>query len=168
MKDFEKFKVNCFVISQSIKIGKMRKIFFFIMHMNFSEIVGYLPYLSIPIVSALVGWITNIVAINMMFYPIDFIGIRPFGWQGIIPSKAKKMAETAVKLWTTKLLDIGVQFSKIKPDKVAEEMAPSVDHLSKQIIDEVMEAKLPKIWQRTPQGVKQNIYKKVGRIYLLS
>ena len=47
--------------------------------MNFSEIVGYLPYLSIPIVSALVGWITNIVAINMMFYPIDFIGIRPFG-----------------------------------------------------------------------------------------
>lgn len=133
------------------------------MHISFSEIVGYLPYLSIPIVSALVGWITNIVAINMMFYPIEFIGIRPFGWQGIIPSKAKKMAETAVELWATKLLDIGAQFSKIKPEKVAEEMAPSIDHLSKQIIDEVMDAKLAIIWQRTPQSIKQSVYEKVGK-----
>lgn len=132
------------------------------MHISFSEIIGLLPYLSIPIVSALVGWITNIVAINMTFYPINYVGVRPFGWQGIIPSKAKKMAETAVELWTTKLLDIGTQFSKIKPNKVAEEMGPSIDHLSKQIIDEVMDAKLPKIWERTPEGVRQNIYDTVS------
>lgn len=132
------------------------------MIISFSEIIDLLPYLSIPIVSALVGWITNIVAINMTFYPINYVGVRPFGWQGIIPSKAKKMAETAVELWTTKLLDIGTQFSKIKPSKVAEEMGPSIDHLSKQIIDEVMEAKLPKIWERTPEGIRQNIYDKVS------
>jgi uncharacterized membrane protein YheB (UPF0754 family) len=132
------------------------------MEISLSEILGYLPYLSIPLVSALVGWITNVVAINMTFYPINYIGIRPFGWQGIIPSKAKKMAETAVDLWTAKLFDIGVQFSKIKPEKVAEEMAPSIDLLSKQIIDEVMEAKLPKIWLRAPQTIKQNIYDNVS------
>jgi uncharacterized membrane protein YheB (UPF0754 family) len=102
------------------------------------------------------------VAINMTFYPIKYRGVRPFGWQGIIPSKAKKMAETAVELWTTKLLDIGTQFSKIKPNKVAEEMAPSIDHLSKQIIDEVMEAKLAKIWEQTPPSIRQNIYDKVS------
>lgn len=132
------------------------------MFISYSEIIDYLPYLSIPLVSALVGWITNIVAINMTFYPIEYIGVRPFGWQGIIPSKARKMAETAVELWTTKLLDIGTQFSKIKPNKVAEEMAPSIDHLSKQIINEVMEAKLAKIWERTPQSIRQNIYDKVS------
>ncbi len=132
------------------------------MFIDFSEIASYLPYLSIPFISALVGWVTNIVAINMTFYPINYIGIRPFGWQGIIPSKAKKIAETAVELWTTKLLDIGVQFSKIKPEKVAEEMAPSIDLLSIQIIDEVMEAKLPKIWRKAPQTIKQNIYNKVS------
>ena len=104
------------------------------MQLNFSTIIDLLPYLSIPIVSALVGWITNVVAIRMTFYPIKYVGIRPFGWQGIIPSKAKKMAETAVDLWTTKLLDIGIQFSKIKPEKVAEEMSPAIDHLSRQII----------------------------------
>lgn len=133
------------------------------MHVSYNDIIEFLPYLSIPIVSALVGWITNIVAINMTFYPINYVGIRPFGWQGIIPSKAKKMAETAVELWTTKLLDIGTQFSKIKSNIVAEEMAPSIDHLARQIIDEVMEAKLPKIWEKTPEGIRQNIYDKVSQ-----
>ncbi len=126
------------------------------------EILSYLPYLSIPVVSALVGWVTNVLALNMTFYPVKYFGIRPFGWQGIIPSKARKMAETAVDLWTTKLLDIGVQFSKIQPDVVANEMGPAIDNLSRQIIDEVMEAKLPAIWHKTPKTVKKNIYDKVS------
>lgn len=133
------------------------------MQVDINAVIELLPYLSIPIVSALVGWVTNIVALRMTFYPIKYVGIRPFGWQGIIPSKAKKMAETAVDLWTTKLLDIGTQFSKIKPKKVAEEMSPSIDHLSRQIIDEVMEAKLPKIWLNAPEGIKDSVYEQVGK-----
>lgn len=127
-----------------------------------TEIVDYLPYLSIPIVSALVGWITNIVALRMTFYPLRYIGIRPFGWQGIIPAKAGKMASIAVELWTTKLLDISKQFSKIEPDKVAYAMGPAIDNLARQIIDEVMEAKLSKVWARTPQPMKERAYAKVS------
>ena len=51
-------------------------------------------YLSIPITSAVVGWITNVIALKMTFYPLEFIGLKPFlGWQGIIPSKAAKMSK---------------------------------------------------------------------------
>ena len=103
--------------------------------MTFSDFVSYLPYLTIPLVSALVGWITNVLALKMTFYPIKYVGIRPFGWQGIIPSKARKMAETAVDLWTTKLIDIGTQFSRIEPENIAREMGPGIDYLSRQIID---------------------------------
>ena len=130
--------------------------------MTITDLFQYIPYLSIPVVSALVGWITNILALRMTFYPINYVGIRPFGWQGIIPSKARKMAETAVDLWTTKLLDIGVQFSKIKPEKVAIEMGPSIENLSRQIIDEVMEAKLPKVWRQAPERLKKNVYERVS------
>jgi uncharacterized membrane protein YheB (UPF0754 family) len=130
--------------------------------MTFSEFIDYIPYLTIPLVSALVGWFTNVLALKMTFYPINFIGVKPFGWQGIIPSKARKMAETAVDLWTTKLLDIGTQFSKIEPESIAKEMGPSIDNLSKQIIDEVMEAKLPKIWVKTPKNMKDNVYARVS------
>ncbi len=132
------------------------------MQIDFEQIWNLLPFLTIPVISALVGWITNVLAIHMTFYPVEFVGIRPFGWQGIVPSKALKMAETAVELWTTKLLDIGTEFSKIEAGRIAEEMGPAVDQLSRQIIDEVMDAKLAKVWARTPQNLKEKIYHRVS------
>jgi uncharacterized membrane protein YheB (UPF0754 family) len=127
------------------------------------QIIDNLPYLTIPLVSAFVGWITNLIAIKMTFYPLKYWGIGPLGWQGIIPSKARKMAETAVDLWTSKLIDIETQFGKIKAEKVAEEMTPSIDYLSKEIIDEVMEAKMPRIWRQLPEVIKKNLYEDVGK-----
>ena len=132
------------------------------MEFTWHWIVNNLPYLTIPVISALVGWVTNVIAIRMTFYPINFVGIKPFGWQGIIPSKAKKMAETAVDLWTSKLINMEAQFDRIQPKRVAEEMGSSIEILSRQIIDEVMVAKLPKIWNKMPEPVRDNIYQKIS------
>ncbi|MFB6350777.1 MAG: hypothetical protein ABEK29_03175, partial [Bradymonadaceae bacterium] len=61
--------------------------------------VIWLQYLTIPFLAALVGWATNVIALKMTFYPLEFVGLPPwFGWQGIIPSKARKMANKAVDL----------------------------------------------------------------------
>ena len=63
--------------------------------LNFNEPLWV--YISIPIAAAVVGWFTKIVAVNMMFYPVEFKGIRPYlGWQGQIPKHAAKMAGIAV------------------------------------------------------------------------
>src|SRR6185295_3500953 len=46
-------------------------------------------YVSIPLGAALVGWATKILALKMMFYPVEFKGIKPYlGWQGQIPQRA--------------------------------------------------------------------------------
>jgi uncharacterized membrane protein YheB (UPF0754 family) len=45
---------------------------------------------------------------------------------------------------------------------VAEEMSPHIQNLSRQIIDEVMEAKLPKLWKNTPTTIRQDIYVRIG------
>ena len=65
-------------------------------------------YLLIPCVAALVGWFTNWLAVQMIFYPIQFRGIpiyqRPevplgfLGWQGIIPCKTRPMTEVMVNM----------------------------------------------------------------------
>ena len=66
-------------------------------------------YISIPVAAALVGWFTKIVAVKMIFYPIEFKGIPPYlGWQGQIPSHAAKMARVssgfiAAGAWFTSL-----------------------------------------------------------------
>ncbi|MFT6028027.1 MAG: uncharacterized membrane protein YheB (UPF0754 family), partial [Bacteroidia bacterium] len=86
-----------------------------------------MPYLAIPIISGLVGWGTNWLAIQMTFYPIEFVGIKPFlGWQGIVPSKAGKMAEKSVDLMTSKLIDVQALFEKIEPKRVAADLQPGL------------------------------------------
>ena len=76
-----------------------------------------LIYLSIPITSAVVGWGTNVLAIKMTFYPLDFKGIPPYlGWQGIIPSKAVKMSTKSVDLWTSKLVSVKELFEQFVDD----------------------------------------------------
>ncbi len=56
-------------------------------------------YLSLPFVSAAIGYVTKVVAIEMMFRPLKFVGLKaPYlGWQGVIPRKAEKMAGMAAR-----------------------------------------------------------------------
>ena len=41
---------------------------------------NYWLYLSLPLISAVIGYVTKVVAIQMMFRPIEFFGIKP--WLG--------------------------------------------------------------------------------------
>ena len=129
----------------------------------FAQYKEILLYLSIPLTSAIVGWGTNVLALKMTFYPIEFIGIKPFGWQGIIPSKAKKMSGISIDLWTTKLIDVQELFSQIDPEIIAEEMRPEFDKLSKEIMDEIMVDQSPEVWKRIPESAKKVVYARISR-----
>lgn len=132
---------------------------------EFLETYGvYLQFISIPIISGIVGWGTNVLALKMTFYPLEFWGIKPFlGWQGIIPSKAEKMAKISVNLWTTKLINVKELFEQLDPSKVAEEMRPQFDRISKEIMDEVMAKQSPEIWNKIPESVKRMTYARISR-----
>lgn len=131
----------------------------------------------IPIVAALVGWITNVIAIKMTFYPLEFKGhplentphpaIKGIGWQGIIPSKAGKIAGISVDLLTSKLVDVKEQFSKIDPEIVSKEMQPTVARLSKNIINEAMTDQIPLLWKVLPEFRKKAIYSSAAKEFPL-
>ncbi len=119
-------------------------------------------YLLIPIISGIVGWGTNVLAIHMTFYPLEFVGIKPpIGWQGIIPMKAGIMAGKSVDLMTESLIDIKEQFSRIDPERVAVEMENSLKKLSAEIIDDVARTEAPMIWKTTPKLVKRQIMNRI-------
>ena len=126
-------------------------------------------YGIIPFVSALVGWVTNVLALRMTFYPLEFKGIPPyFGWQGIIPSKAGTMAGKAVDLITTNLVKMEDQFAQIDARRVVEEMAPELDRVSKKIIEEVMTTQAQPLWFALPHQVKEQLYLSVAEDLPLS
>lgn len=120
-------------------------------------------YLIIPFVSAVVGWGTNVLALKMTFYPLEFIGIPPYlGWQGIIPSKAGRMAGMSVDLLTANLIRIEEVFARLEPERVAEEMQDDLQRISKEIINRVMNAQAPKLWKILPEKTKENLYNEVA------
>jgi uncharacterized membrane protein YheB (UPF0754 family) len=138
-------------------------------------------YLFIPISAALIGWVTNVLALKMTFYPLDFVGIEAdnnewfgikpvgwegvgkIGWQGIIPAKAGEMASKAVDLMLGKLIDVRKQFAQIDPKIVADEMAPKMQALSRQIIDEAMTENMPLVWKRLSDRRKERIYEDAAK-----
>lgn len=104
-------------------------------------------YLLIPCVAALVGWFTNYLAVQMIFYPIKFRGLPIYirkevplgliGWQGIVPCKTVPMSESMVDMVTTQLLSVKEVFGRLNPRKMAKLLAPEVPKIVQEIVNDV-------------------------------
>ena len=56
-------------------------------------------FVVLPLVAAFIGFLTNWVAVRMIYGPREFVGIGPLGWQGLVFRLADKFAaETASSL----------------------------------------------------------------------
>jgi len=122
-------------------------------------------YLSMPVISAVVGYVTNVIAIYMMFHPLEFIGVFPpyGGWQGIIPRRAAKMASISVDTITEKLIDQKEIFARLDPDRIAEELEGPLNSMVEDITDQVMRQHQPTLWESLPNVVKNQIYRRINR-----
>lgn len=122
-------------------------------------------YLSMPITSGLVGYGTNVLAIKMMFRPLEFVGIKPpfLGWQGIIPRKAGKMASISVDTLVPKLVSEQEIFERLDPDRVAEAIERPVVELVDQLMEEIMREYQPTLWESLPLRVRDLLIERVKR-----
>ncbi|MGK2867394.1 MAG: DUF445 domain-containing protein, partial [Mycobacterium sp.] len=123
-------------------------------------------YVTIPFGAAFVGWITKILALKMMFYPVEFKGIKPyFGWQGQIPRRAPKMAAVAVDSLTSGILKPEELFDKIDPDELVKELGEPLREAAEELVNAMMMSFQPQVWRATPDQVKDLIVSNVeGRI----
>jgi uncharacterized membrane protein YheB (UPF0754 family) len=121
-------------------------------------------YLSIPVIAALIGWSTNWLAIKMTFYPLEFIGKPPLlGWQGIIPSKARKMAAISVDATISKIGTVQEIFQQIDPKVLATHIVHSVDPRIEEYVDEVMLREYPTFWENLPASARKMVYDRVRK-----
>uniref|UniRef100_A0A7S3PNH8 DUF445 domain-containing protein n=1 Tax=Aplanochytrium stocchinoi TaxID=215587 RepID=A0A7S3PNH8_9STRA len=139
-----------------------------------SKTIRALQYASIPIISGIVGFVTNWIALKMTFFPVEFWGIellgkysrckdQPIGcigWQGIVPTKAGKMAMMSVRLMTEKVFNVKEIFLRIDPSKAAIHMkagfSQSVGHIVDEISDGYMISKDTK-WKITESVIKAQV-----------
>ncbi|MEX2474500.1 DUF445 domain-containing protein [Marinobacter sp.] len=121
-------------------------------------------YLSIPVIAALIGWTTNWLAIKMTFYPLEFIGKPPLlGWQGIIPSKARKMAAISVDATISKIGTVDEIFQQIDPKVLAAHIIHNADPRIEEYVDEMMLHEYPTFWENLPSSARNMVYERVRK-----
>ncbi len=123
-------------------------------------------YLSIPFVAGIVGWGTNWAAIQLTFHPLEFIGRKPYlGWQGIIPSKAERMAGIFVDSTMVRLGTLPELFEQMEPAKIAAQIEKVIIPRLDKYTDEIVLRENPALWRRTPNVLKQRIYERIRQSF---
>lgn len=121
-----------------------------------------LKLLSIPLIAGLVGWITNWLAIQLTFYPLEFRGFKPWlGWQGIIPSKAEKMATLCVDSTLSRIGTVSEIIEQMDPDSIGEHILLTLEGRVEELVDELMLTRHRTLWQNLPRPIKHLVYERV-------
>lgn len=136
--------------------------------MNYSASLLALATSTIILPSAgVIGYVTNVLALEMTFKPIEFFGPEIFriknqpwglfGWQGIIPTKAEKMASVCFELMTTKLINLKEIFDRLEPEKFSEVMEDALLLMLDTIVNDVAMKYMPGVWSNLPKEVKDEV-----------
>lgn len=139
----------------------------------------------IPLISGIIGYVTNWVGIKMLFYPMSFYGVRipglkslarvlpkkiqqipgvlrgKVGWQGIIPSRSEKMGSIAVDKGIAKLGSEREFYEEFDPDKLTQHILSTAEDDVRRITEEAVREEYPELWARSPQQVQDTIHDRV-------
>lgn len=117
-------------------------------------------YLSMPLIAAVIGYLTKRAAIEMMFRPLDFVGVPPYlGWQGVVPRNSERMILVAADLLTAKLVDPKEIFQRLDAARLAKELELPLLLAADEITREVMARE--GLWQRLPPIAQELAVKRV-------
>jgi uncharacterized membrane protein YheB (UPF0754 family) len=135
--------------------------------LSYGEIVAdlqqnWMMYCAMPVMAAMIGYVTKIIAIRMMFQPLKFVGIPPYlGWQGIIPGKAGIMAGIMCDTLTRRLLKPDEIIGKIDPKRVASEIEQPLLNAVEEITREVMGTHRHGLWESLPLAIRKKLIQRI-------
>lgn len=81
----------------------------------------------IPFISAAIGWVTNYIAIKMLFYPKEEKNYIFFRFQGIFPKRQEVLARKLGHLVASKLFSTEIVKQKIDNPQTRKEIRHSID-----------------------------------------
>lgn len=123
----------------------------------------------IPVISAFIGWVTNLIAIKMLFHPrmpVNFLGFKV---QGIFPKRQQQFAEKLGKLVSNELLSFSDIEAKVTNPENLSKLMPLVEsHLDTFLKVKLKEA-MPVIGMfvgdKTVELMKQTFIKELEELF---
>jgi uncharacterized membrane protein YheB (UPF0754 family) len=93
---------------------------------------------TLPIIAAITGWITNYLAIKMLFHPKKKINLYLFSIQGIFPKRQSVLAERLGKIVSSELFS----FEDIKDRFTSTSSALEINKVLDEKLEHFMEVKI--------------------------
>ncbi len=90
----------------------------------------------LPILCAFVGWVTNVVAIKMIFHPRNPIRIGPLVYQGLFPKNKEKFARLTSRNTVQYAIMPSDIIARLDPDDLAEMVPALVDEKIDYLLNE--------------------------------
>jgi uncharacterized membrane protein YheB (UPF0754 family) len=87
---------------------------------------------SLPFIAAFVGWLTNWIALKLMFYPQKPINLYFFELQGIFPKRQREVAHQIAKMVSAELISFNDIRTKLNSP---EQLADIKQHIDEKIND---------------------------------
>ena len=147
--------------------------------------VNWVAAATIPIFTAVVGWLINWTGLIMLFNPVRFHGFRVpglrelstllprklqeipgimqggIGWQGIVPARAAKMGSISSDKAISKLGTPSEFYQQFEPELLADHVVSLMEPEMPQIVEEVMHREHPRLWDNLPPRVRDAVIDRV-------
>lgn len=123
----------------------------------------WLIYLSMPAIAALVGYGTKLVALQMLYRPLQFRGVGPLGWQGVVPRRAGKTASVTIEMLTEELLRPEEILDNIDPAELVEELREPLTEIVDDLARLLCQKVRPGLWDSIPQVGRNAILARIRR-----
>ncbi|AEG60709.1 DUF445 domain-containing protein [Desulforamulus ruminis] len=107
--------------------------------------------LSIPVISAFIGWITNLIAVKAIFKPYEPLRIPglPWGIQGVVPKRRAELAKSIGEIVEQELVKVDDLLQQMKSPEILDRITHSANESIRCMIIE----RIPSWVPNTVRGV---------------
>lgn len=116
----------------------------------------------IPFISAFIGWITNLIAIKMLFHPRNPINFGFFTLQGIFPKRQTQFAEKLGKLVADELLSFDDISARLSDPQKIKSLIPGIANQ----MDDFLRYKLPNSMPVLSMFIGDNTISKIKTVFM--
>lgn len=111
-------------------------------------------------IGALIGWITNYVAIKMLFRPYKEINLGIFKLQGLLPKRKHEIGESIAEVIQNELVSLQEILHSLDGDKLEEKMNSVID----KILEEKLQKEITKNFPMLAMFLSSDILEKIKSI----
>ena len=125
--------------------------------------VNWLIYLSMPFIAAFIGYATKLVALQMLYRPLEYRGIGPLGWQGVVPRRAGKTAAVTIETLTENLLRPEEILERVDAREAVEELREPLMRTVEEVARELADQVRPGAWDALPATARAAVQRRVAK-----